>query len=1368
MREDAILEEEDFRGRGPPRPLPSPPVGIIRMREDGILEDEFDPRNPPGLNRRIPVPMPYQDIKDSMGMSAAEIEFQEIRHTTNKGNNNEGFTDSEIGFQGNRYDEDGFQDNYYKGKRKWINEDDGYQQNRYKGKRWNSNAGSSQYNKEHHSMKRTGQKSSALGRIQSGISVWSRIEEKRPSPSMPQVNDFSHLDFLDENQPEIDSLDLSYKSNALVAKVMVPSIPDQQLNNEGQSLRTVMPKDRLKMKKVGQDREQVIIPLVCSSIGPKKLKDKMKKKMVEEDREQVVIPIICSSTRSKKPASVSFQVSKGLDAMKVEKGSPNKPVNDGSKEECSLSAKFASDAGKPADDGSKKAIDSSSKLASDVSKKAIRSSIEPAHDGSEKGISSSREPASDASKKVMSSSSKPVVRTNSQPSSKKVTKVASIKKIAAKRTVKPVEKNISKDHKQEVKASVSRSTNCDSSKVFLPEPSALTTSIGNSSREQSSKDVTNCGTSQILPPGPSTLTTSIGNSSLEQSSKDASFVYWPMEVAPPLEGSPIGQSSKIDASVYMPMAVTTPTRNSLADQSSENMSLLQGAMAKNIAAEHFMNDANTVQALMVGTSSSGKNPMAQSSSDVNAVQHAMVATSLNENGASWRSRNNINLVQDNLVSDAVKEETMTLLEEVAQELMSAYATRTVIDISSDSSSEEGNAVSSPSKAICPIKNVDADCSSKERDIERPSEGFDMSFLKQSSPREIIGDARVMHQVATSVGTVISSSHFGSPKDDNGKRKGKQIDGHHTLEVSSVRDKIEIFGKETKENNKVFLPSDASMLVQDLNPLSVATDKEENDQMLSGRALPMTDSIEILEYSAENAVMSTSTEQTLPSRASQKSSLVGTPRAPHASTCMTERQSKSQFSDSKYHENTHKTNKPDGKIINGGSSLVSNRLLTSEAELKKKSEKAMQQHHPVSVKTQFVQSYEHKKLLSADVKLTEGVPPSRKSVSDQRAFPNQLSSSGSLKEPARASRVMRNKTWHQTDTRPAALHLHGNLTSLGGLYKQSAKKQSPKKLGRVLNASYVRKGNSLIRKPVNAVHPPILPYGFDSSSRKKLSMEKTTSSASADNISNHKSYSNPSLERPSTPPLSLCSKLPGCTVDSSKECPQPITEDHVPEPDMPAEAKPAEDQAYDLLCGSVDDQNMETGFKAETLTRKRMIYVKRKSNQLVAAPPSSLGDSSVRPTEQAEKQSSSTTSDLYYMRTKNQLILSALLPDNQQKHDGITPSNSGDQGASSVFSLRGSRRGLFNKRLDEGLHFSAYCIYSFWYKSWVHVIHLLFHCCSLPCIRPPSLNVSYFNLLPAYSHMLCIYSPKNQNNNNKQVKEREKDQQERTLQPPPLL
>ncbi|ONK70301.1 uncharacterized protein A4U43_C05F32320 [Asparagus officinalis] len=1193
MREDGSLDGE-FSDRTQPRQQHQ--QIRLRMREDGILEEDLSPRvrESSSFDRRMAVPVTMAPVVRS--------------YDVGRGNSME-VNASEIGFQGNRYNEEGLKVNHYagsKGKRKWVitgkdfGEDGGSKENRYlgnKGKRWKFNQGSSQYNNERGSSKRfNGQKPSALGRIQSGISVWNRIEEKPSPPS-----EFSNLGFLEESQPEIDSIDLSYKSNALVAKVVAPSSPEPQPSVEGTSPRLLTPKNRMKMKKVDKDRTPIISSLIVSRTGDG-------------------VPNNLVSSRS--------QVSNSVEGSKIVKASSSKPASDKSKKKISSSGKCARDVIKSATNGLKKA-----KLVGDASKKAISSSSKPASDGSKKFIGSSCKPAGSA---------------RSQTLSKKVAKVASVKRAVAKKPAKAMIKNVSEDCRQEDKVSDSKSTDCTNS--------------------------------QLVQPGLAVITTSVENSAPQQSSIDK-FVYWPMEVAPTNENCAAEQYAKDDTSVHGPMIVTSSIETSIAVRPSTYANFVPGPMliaSEKTASKQSVKDGCCLQASMVERTTSVNYPMELCGKDVNLVQESIVTTSSVENTSIEQSSKDFNLKWNNIANDTVKEEAITPVESTVPDSTCPVVsgTRVVIDISSDSSPEMVTDIRSPSKSISAEELNAGDCR-KETDAGNASESdakLGISSFTECSSFRLAGDAQTLPEITM---PIVTSPIFCSPYDENVKRKREEIDKQHQLEVSSVSNELEILAEQMNENSEV-RPSDASSLVQDKNPPSGATIAEDNDLRLS-RAPSVSDNTPFLEERSVNVVMTERVEQLLPLSPSENCALIDAKRAQHASTFTMEEQYNPQLSDSICCSgNNIIANKQDDKpIVNDDSLVFSKKLLELDAEQDSTSDKA-----------QFVESHEPKKCINADVKLT-GVTTSTKFILSSgvpRVFTNQLSSTGPSKETARSSRSVRNKTWHRIDApSSSALPIHGNLQNMGGIDKQSAKKQSPKKLGRVPNSSYVRKGFKLIRKPVTVASSPILPHRFDASSRKSHLAERSMTFGSMDNISNRKACLNPTLERPKTPPLSLGFKVPSYTLDTQKESHQLLSEDPVSEPSVEAEAKPDEGQKFDMLSDSVHNLSIANGMKSEPLTKKRMSYVKHKSNQLVAAPQSDFGDSSTHQMEKTEKLSTSTGH--YYMRKKNQLILNASSSDSQHKQDGTAPvhnSNSDGQDASNVFSLECCRTDPFRKRLDRVL------------------------------------------------------------------------------------
>ncbi|XP_008811215.4 uncharacterized protein LOC103722434 isoform X2 [Phoenix dactylifera] len=370
-------------------------------------------------------------------------------------------------------------------------------------------------------------------------------------------------------------------------------------------------------------------------------------------------------------------------------------------------------------------------------------------------------------------------------------------------------------------------------------------------------------------------------------------------------------------------------------------------------------------------------------------------------------------------------------------------------------------------------------------------------------------------------------------------------------------------------------------------------------------------------------------------------------------CINAERSCPQFLDSKgCSDNYNSCNNQNEKPNTDGASLLSSKgLLLSKAEEDVNADKVMLDRHPVPEKTKVEVLHDSRKLTTVDSKVRGVNESMAQKTSLSSGVPkvpsSQASLAGSTKESARTSQNARHRTWHRNST-PSSASSSQRTQHLGG---SSSCKQSPRKLGR-LQTSYIRKGNSLIRKPamITASQP----------------------SHNNDNLTR----SNPSFERPKTPPLPLGTKLSNCTASPSRETSHPLSENPISEAGFEGQVRPV-----DLISGNVDHQGIVNGKKTESLSTKRMVYVKRKSNQLVATP-GPFGDMSNYSSEKAPTSTSFTSSDLYFKNKKNQLIRNAVATDSQQKQDLIVPtngSNSEDQRESKNSSLNHRVAGLFKKR-----------------------------------------------------------------------------------------
>ncbi|XP_028555161.1 uncharacterized protein LOC110109077 isoform X2 [Dendrobium catenatum] len=293
----------------------------------------------------------------------------------------------------------------------------------------------------------------------------------------------------------------------------------------------------------------------------------------------------------------------------------------------------------------------------------------------------------------------------------------------------------------------------------------------------------------------------------------------------------------------------------------------------------------------------------------------------------------------------------------------------------------------------------------------------------------------------------------------------------------------------------------------------------------------------------------------------------------------------------------------------------------------------------------------------------------------RFLSNRLNCSVSLKDTARASQTGRHRTWLRANS---PLNSEKNL-KLGGILS----KQVPKKIGKIQNSSYFRKGNSLIRK-LAAEPPPALLSTVGTSNRKFKSITESSareiSSECPDNATPYTLF-----ERPKTPPLPPVSKS-GFTMNSRNDFPQLLTTDRSPEPDTD-QGNQHDGQSTGLLAGNLESQDATSCKTAEIVNAKRVTYVKRKMNQLVAAQELELGDSSRflmegcqlpahHPMERSKILPIS-SSYLYYRSKRNQLIRNATSSDSNLT--GISAGNT-----NLVDSLKEGNTLPYKKRLDDVL------------------------------------------------------------------------------------
>ncbi|GAV81655.1 hypothetical protein CFOL_v3_25109 [Cephalotus follicularis] len=349
--------------------------------------------------------------------------------------------------------------------------------------------------------------------------------------------------------------------------------------------------------------------------------------------------------------------------------------------------------------------------------------------------------------------------------------------------------------------------------------------------------------------------------------------------------------------------------------------------------------------------------------------------------------------------------------------------------------------------------------------------------------------------------------------------------------------------------------------------------------------------------------------------------------------------------------------PDEKIIiEEGSNLSSSTLGMQTTKINLKFDNAMEIDHSVPKKTRPVASKDPM-TISGSLNPMSGEIYGRKN----RPVPNIYTSSSPFastasKKTLPSSSIAKARTWHRTGSSSSS-SVAGNQAISRTIHTQ---RPLPKKVAKFANTAYIRKGNSLVRKP-----DPVaaLPHSFCtfSSTVHQLNplgvgeVKKNTGSNSKPDVSEQSSFLRTgaiaSFERPRTPPLTSVTKVPNRATHSSGDCTtSTLVYPHsnssceiILDPVRVSEINDATISSEDALRSSELPLNQTgSGGNLESWSElshenlacsnvKRITYVKRKSNQLIAT--SNLCVMSVH--------NASESSDNYYKRSKNQLIRTSM-------------------------------------------------------------------------------------------------------------------------------
>ncbi|CAN6194113.1 unnamed protein product [Urochloa humidicola] len=227
---------------------------------------------------------------------------------------------------------------------------------------------------------------------------------------------------------------------------------------------------------------------------------------------------------------------------------------------------------------------------------------------------------------------------------------------------------------------------------------------------------------------------------------------------------------------------------------------------------------------------------------------------------------------------------------------------------------------------------------------------------------------------------------------------------------------------------------------------------------------------------------------------------------------------------------------------------------------------------------------------------------------------QVALPSSLREPPRLNQNARHRTWRRDNVSSSNSSLHVSQPS--GLPPKL-----PVKNGQSQN-SYIRKGNALIRNPTTGNHP----HSSNLDAQNKLS--KPVMRRSMNFVRKVDS-----VERPKTPPLPLHTKSISCAVNLLEPLPQTLQQQVV---------EPEREDSNTQVNSGVDKPVIFSLHKSESLDAAKAVYVKPKLNQLVAAQGQHPGDSSNSSMDKLLQ--ASTTSDLYFKKRKNQIILGSSTSD----------------------------------------------------------------------------------------------------------------------------
>ncbi|KAJ1260039.1 hypothetical protein BS78_10G201600 [Paspalum vaginatum] len=233
---------------------------------------------------------------------------------------------------------------------------------------------------------------------------------------------------------------------------------------------------------------------------------------------------------------------------------------------------------------------------------------------------------------------------------------------------------------------------------------------------------------------------------------------------------------------------------------------------------------------------------------------------------------------------------------------------------------------------------------------------------------------------------------------------------------------------------------------------------------------------------------------------------------------------------------------------------------------------------------------------------------------QAAFP------GSLREAQHLNQNARHRTWRRDNVSSSNSSLH--VPQPSGLPPKLPVRKNVKSQN-----SYIRKGNALIRNPATGNHPH---SSRDAQNKlNKPVMRRSLNFVRKVDSNDAVAHSRISVERPKTPPLPLHTKSINCAVIVSEPSSQILQQQVL---------GTEKEDSSGHVNSDVGNPSIVSLHKSEPFEAGKAVYVRPKPNHPVASQGQHPSDSSNSSMDKVMLPQPSTTSDLYFKKRKNQIIL----------------------------------------------------------------------------------------------------------------------------------